>query len=234
LEKRKSTLYQLLFGSEITEYEELGLTEKEPESCGHSEQLMLMSRQWEEIRLEFFTIAKLKLEGSKEWFQPRQVVLMLNRSPCSSCGRFLVAELEAFWHALAEMSGMSTDWCRIRFQNTFIFRLGYTVRYGKTGIPKDRYPNFTILQALTKAGWVLEKLPKLAPKDRHPEACLSSETVSQLKRKPVNLKKIAVKYEESDEEYEFSGTEEDDDYQSSESSDEDRKKRPRKRQKKGK
>jgi hypothetical protein len=234
LEKRQSTLYQLLFGSEITEYFELGLTQKEPDSCGHSEQLMLMSKQWEDIRIEFFTIANLKLQGSKEWIQPRQVVLMLNRSPCSSCGRFFVAELEAFWQALAEMSGLSADQCRIKFQNVFIFRLAYTVRYGKTGIPKDRYPNFTILQALTKSGWVLEKLPKLAPKDRHPEACLTSETVSQLKRNAVNLKKIAFKQEESDDDYEYSGSEEDDDYGSSESSDEDRKKPPRKRQKKGK
>jgi hypothetical protein len=146
----------------------------------------------------------------------------------------LVAELEAFWQALAEMSGLSADQCRIKFQNVFIFRLAYTVRYGKTGIPKDRYPNFTILQALTKSGWVLEKLPKLAPKDRHPEACLTSETVSQLKRNAVNLKKIAFKQEESDDDYEYSGSEEDDDYGSSESSDEDRKKPPRKRQKKGK
>jgi hypothetical protein len=67
LEKRQSTLYQLLFGSEITEYFELGLTQKEPDSCGHSEQLMLMSKQWEDIRIEFFTIANLKLQGSKEW-----------------------------------------------------------------------------------------------------------------------------------------------------------------------
>jgi len=230
LGKRESTLYQLLFGSEIKEYYELGLTQKEPDSCGHSEQLMLMSKQWEDIRIEFFTIAKLKLQGSKEWIQPRQVVLMLNRSPCSSCGRFLVAELEAFWQTLADMFGLSADQCRIKFQNLFIFRLGYTVRYGKTGIPKDRYPNFTILQALMKAGWVLEKLPKLAPKDRHPEACLSSETVSQLKRSAVNLKKIAIKYEESDDEYQYSGSE-DDDYQSSESSDEDIKKPPRKKQK---
>ncbi len=234
LQRREKTLKKLLYKSDITEYQDLRYVQKERDSCGHSEQLMLMSKQWEDIRLEFFTIAMLKLKGSKEWFQPRQVVLMLNRSPCSSCGRFLVAELEAFWRALADMCGLSADQCRIKFQNMFIFRLGYTVKYGKTGIPKDRYPNFTILNALTKAGWVLEKLPKLAPKDRHPEACLTSETVSQMKRNAVNLKKIEIKYEESDDDYEYSGSEEDDYYESSESSDEDRRKPPKKKQKRGK
>ena len=81
---------------------------------------------------------------------------------------------------------------------------------------------------------MLEKLPKLAPKDRHPEACLNSETVSQLKRKPVNLKKIKVQQEESDDDYEYSGSEDDDDYGSSESSDEDRKKPPKKKRRTGK
>jgi hypothetical protein len=228
LDKRAFTLGRLLFGSEIEEYEELGMTEEEEKSCGHSEQLMLMTSAWENIRFQFFHLAEIKMEDPHEWIQPQQVALMLNRSPCSSCGRFLVAELVSFWEALAEYVGMAVDLCRARFQRLFIFRLGYAVKYGKQGIPKHFYPNFTILAALTKAGWLLEKLPKVESAQRQPDACFDTATLSSLKRKPVNLKKIKIQQVESDEDYSYSGQSE------SESSDEDRRQPPKKKPKKGK
>lgn len=227
LSKRQATLKALICGSSgIEEYQEFAMVEKEPASCGHSEQLLLMSQEWERVREDLFRIAELKLQGYKGWIQPRQIVLMLNRSPCSSCGRFLVAELEAFWSVLANMCKMPEDQCRLKFKNMFIFRLGYAVKYGKTGVPKKIYPNFTILQALAKAGWLLEKLPKLAPKDRHPESCLDSSTIASMKRKPINLTKIEANQEESDDDY---SPGEDDDYDS----DGDKIRSPKKRQKRG-
>jgi hypothetical protein len=210
LEKRSSILARLLFGSHIASYTELGRTEEEEKSCGHSEQLMLMRREWDNIRISFFRIAKFKLNNPKEWVDPQQVAIMLNRSPCSSCGRLLVAELETFWEQLAEFLRISLNTCRAKFQRLFIFHLGYTVKYGKLGKPKNVYPNTTILAALRDAGWQLLKLPKLTAAQRLPDACFDAATVASLKRKPVNLKKIEFKQEESDDEYQFSDQEDDD------------------------
>src|SRR5688572_19697937 len=211
LERRRMTLLRLLFETKVEEYELLRWTEEEESSCGHSEQLMLMKAEWENIRSHFFHIAKVKMEHAREWIQPQQVVIMLNRSPCTSCGRLLVAELTTFWEALAEHVGLAVDACRARFRRLFVFRLGYTVKYGKVNIPKDKYPNAIILAALKRAGWELEKLPKFTSEQRQPESCFDTATLSSMKRKPVDLSKIKCKQEDSDSEYSPSYEEDDDD-----------------------
>ena len=175
---RRSDMLTLLFTkSEVPEYVEFSYTEKEPDSCKHSEQMMLRTKQWEDIRVRFFEYAIAIFNNPpQEWVPAQQVTLLLNRSPCTSCGRFLVAELEAFWNSVATELGQPKEICQAQLKTRIIFRLGYTVEYGKVGIPSDAYPNLLILAALQKAGWVLERLPKLAPQDRKPDACLGGAT----------------------------------------------------------
>jgi hypothetical protein len=176
----RSEMKRLLFKEPtVKEYIDLSSTQKEPSSCAHSEQLMLRTKQWEDIRIRFFEYAIAVFNNPPQDWVPAQVVtLLLNRSPCSSCGRFLVAELEAFWTALAKALGQPKEICQTQLKTRIVFRLAYTVEYGKLGIPSDQYPNLIILTALQKAGWLLDRLPSLAPQDRRPDACMNGATIT--------------------------------------------------------
>lgn len=214
LDERSERLKTLLIEPthDVVEYQNLSSTKEEPDSCGHSEQVMLMTKQWEDVRTSLFEYAKVIFRvPPQQWIPTRQLTLLLNRSPCTSCGRFLVAELEAFWSALGRVLGQTTVICRERLKTRITFNLGYGVEYGKTTQRSDQYPNLIILTALQKAGWVIKKLPIFTPQERKPDACLGGATLNVRPPQQFDISKIQFVEDESEKEFIPSEDEDDSD-----------------------
>jgi hypothetical protein len=96
----------------------------------------------------------------------QKITLFCNRSPCTSCGRYLVIELENFWKLLKRRLALNLSEADTKklFGQLFTFQLVYTSLYKEKS--KDKYPNATILKALALAGWHTQAIKGLDSKER--------------------------------------------------------------------
>jgi hypothetical protein len=201
LEHQRKTRKLLLSGkSKISEYDKLSKTEEEDKAYGHSEQLWMMSDQWRShlealVRAADHIVLALAL-GEAIKVRAQKITLFCNRSPCTSCGRYLVVELENFWKLLKRRLALklSDEETKQLFSQVFAFQLVYTSLYKE----KDEYPNATILEALRRAGWHTAGIKAIASNKRK-ATCLSEVKVEEVKVDLEALKKQQEKLESRDE-----------------------------------
>ena len=84
---------------------------------GHSEQRLLVSNRWSEIRRAMLTHVATAVQRSPgtSWeivaqnIEPLKVSISINRSPCFACNAYLVAELVALFQEIAGLLGAPTE-----------------------------------------------------------------------------------------------------------------------------
>lgn len=183
--------YQELIRSNHASYGELAKTDMEHDTYGHSEQLMMMSARWDEILMRLLDAAVravdqvLRDPGAplRGW----QVTLLLNRSPCTACARYLVVELTNFWRLLRKnlflmVGGKEVDdaWCKEHFSPLFELTIAYSSLYKEKTDPT--YPHAVIFAALQHAGWKLEAVPPLTKEQKKSGSC-----IDRLDLKPTSV-----------------------------------------------
>lgn len=203
LEHQQTTSKLLLSGkSKISEYDELSTTKEEEDAYGHSEQLWMMGGEWRShletlVRAADRIVLALALDR-KVTVHAHKITLFCNRSPCTSCGRYLVVELENFWKLLKRRLALklSDKETKQLFSQVFGFQLVYTSLYKAKS--KKGYPNPVILKALQLAGWHTVEITPISSKKRK-KTCLSEMKVEKVEVDWEKLEKQQEELESRDE-----------------------------------
>lgn len=178
----------------------------------HSEQRILVSKQWQLIRTEVLEgITNALLENKEtgptsiaDLVSPLVISMSINRSSCYTCNAFLVAELINLWKEITQIIGGDSSWQDVRdtFRPVFTFEVTYSIPYTKVKSIEE------LNSQLRLAGWnVYQHDETEASSDEEEHEKLSTGSIfSKGKRK---RKKKSVEQESSDSEF-FPSDDEDD------------------------
>jgi hypothetical protein len=134
-------------------------TEDPRDTRHHSEQRLIVSREWLAIRQEVINEIKallsvggpLDLPTLAAAISPIVATISINRSSCYTCNGFLVAELVSLWREIATAVGGEVPWQAVR--DALVDVLEFEISYS---IPYSGVSDVEVLdQQLEAAGWVV-------------------------------------------------------------------------------
>jgi|GEM_PF-5736084 len=171
----------------------------------HSEQRILVSRQWQLIRQEILEELQDALAANSgiapvdlaALLTPLVVTMSINRSSCYTCNAFLVAELLSLWKEIAGLTGISWQQARDIFRQVFTFEVTYSVPYSKVSDVAE------LNGQLQAAGWIVYQHDDTAAssdEETHEKLALGNIISGDVKKEARKKRRRSSK-KDSDEEY---------------------------------